>query len=262
MKETKLEDIQKIYTSGDYGEKRDLDRDAPWKTKKIIKVLDKLFEQNELENKISILDVGGGTGEILSETSKYLANNHNLTVDKFVIDLDPKLLEEQKNKNPDVKLALNEDIIKTSLKNKQIDITLLIDVLEHVTDPEKVLNELKRISNFVILKVPLQVNLTSKFLNFVTNGDYTQSSIEGSAHLHFYNSKTLKNQIEMNLGEIIYYNFTNTFKYNLNSPYYSSNMNTVWKLYCYAGSIVFSISPKLCSYLFTDFAMILVKCYD
>jgi len=69
------------------------------------------------------------------------------------------MLDVQRKNNPDIKQTLNEDIRHTSLRDKHIDLMLMIDVLEHVPNPEEALEEARRVSHFLILKVPLEDNL-------------------------------------------------------------------------------------------------------
>ena len=69
------------------------------------------------------------------------------------------MLDVQRKNNPDIKQTLNEDIRHTSLRDKHIDLMLMIDVLEHVPNPEEALEEARRGSHFLILKVPLEDNL-------------------------------------------------------------------------------------------------------
>jgi hypothetical protein len=47
------------------------------------------------------------------------------------------MLDVQRKNNPDIKQTLNEDVRHTSLRDKHIDLMLMIDVLEHVPNPEE-----------------------------------------------------------------------------------------------------------------------------
>jgi ubiquinone/menaquinone biosynthesis C-methylase UbiE len=170
------------------------------------------------------------------------------------------MLEIQKKRNPNIKRTLNEDISKTSLANKEIDLTLTIDVLEHVTNPTETLKELQRISKFVIFKVPLEDNLLLRTLDFIKKGWYRQHAIEIMGHINVYNFNKLKHQIADHTGEILEYYFTNVFEYFLNSEQYK-NRDAKNKLRISIASYVFRLSPKVCSFIFTDFVMILVKSY-
>ena len=127
------------------------EEDSVWKTSKIIQLIDEYFS---IENKteINLLDVGGGAGIIMNNISSYIVDKYNIKVNKYILDLSPGMLDIQKRNNPDFKIALNEDICKTSLKETQIDITLMIDTIEHIPEPTIALAELKRISKYVCIQ--------------------------------------------------------------------------------------------------------------
>jgi len=168
----------------------------------------------------------------------------------------------QKKRNPHFKKALNEDIRKTSLGNKEIDLTLMIDVLEHVPNPTEVLEEVKRISKFVIFKVPLEDNLLLKTWNFVRRDKPRQHLIETFGHINVYNLGKLKYQIEKHMGQVLDFYFTNVFDYYYrNSEHYKNGMKIGNKLINFVAAHVFRLSPELCSFIFNDFVMILFKCY-
>ena len=143
--------IKNLYLEGDYLRKNpSLHKiDSTWKTTKIFPLIDQYFIYNKKRG-ISILDVGGGAGIILNSVANYITKYYNVKVNKLALDLDINILNIQRQRNPDLKKILNEDISSTSLKNKEIDLTLMIDVLEHIPNPIIALEELKRISNFVI----------------------------------------------------------------------------------------------------------------
>jgi SAM-dependent methyltransferase len=207
---------------------------------------------------IKLLDVGGGAGLILKEISNYIERNYNITVSSYAIDLSPGMLEVQKGNNPKAKL-LNEDICKTSLGNEEIDIALMIDVIEHIPNSTKALKELKRISRFAVFKVPLEDCLISNLLNFLKKGKLRQNAIESFGHINIYNSASLKHQIEINGGSILNSSFTNVFEYVLKNDLNAQRMNHKNKLMNRIALHIFKISPHICSYLFSDFLMILVS---
>lgn len=183
-------------------------------------------------------------------------------MNKFALDLSPGMLQIQKKNNPDIRVVLNEDICQTSLNNKDIDLTLMIDVLEHVSDPIRALKELQRISRFVIFKVPLEQNLSLLIGNLINRGKTRRRLIESIGHVNAYSFNTLRYQMEKYLGTFIDYFFTNVFDYYWNSGHYKKNMSIKHKSINFIASKLFKVSPKLCSYMFTDFIMVLVRCYD
>ncbi len=234
--------------------------DSPWKIRKIIPLVDQFINYNT-KDEINLLDVGGGAGLILKGISLYIEKKYGLKVNKFALDLSLGILKIQKEKNLDLKKALNEDICHTSLKNKEIDLTLMIDVLEHIPNPKMALEELKRISNFVLMKVPLEDNLYFKALNFIKKSNKTYNSIEKFGHVYFYNYKSLKRHIEKNMGIVLNYYFTNVFEFLLNTPYYRNKLKITNKLINLLFMFMCKISPKLSSFITPDFIMVLSKCY-
>ena len=236
-------------------------QDSHWKISHIIPLVDKLI--NHLERyEINLLDVGGGAGLTLRETSDYIQKIHAKRTNKFALDLSPGMLEIQKERNPDLKKALCEDICSTSLSDKEIDLVLLIDVLEHVFNPKAALEEINRISRFAILKVPLEDNIVLFAWNFLRRGKPRQIAAETIGHVNVYNLKRLRRQIKEHLGQILAFGFTNVFGYRLRSGYYRRQMTIPTKIMSLVAEFVFRISPLACSIVFPDFIMILVRCYE
>jgi SAM-dependent methyltransferase len=254
--------IKNVYLTDEYIRKHPslFEQDSPWKASKVIPLVDKFvghFDKDEM----NLLDVGGGAGLVLKVVSSYIEENHGIKVNKFALDLSPGILEIQKNKNPDLKKALNEDICRTSLGNKEIALTLMIDVLEHVPNPIEALHEIKRISDYAIFKVPLEDNLLLRTWNFIMMGAPRRRSIANVGHVNLYNFSKLKHQIEEHAGLILDSYFTNVFDYLRRSKHSEIKMNLPRKLVNLIALYTFKLSPKLSSFLFNDFAMILVKCY-
>lgn len=235
------------------------EEDSSWKISKIISLADR-FIGHITKDEINLLDVGGGAGLILNAVSSYIEGSYGIKVNKFALDLSPRMLEIQKKRNPDLKKALNEDIRKTSLGNKEIDLTLMIDVLEHLPNPKETLEEVKRISNFVVFKVPLEDNLHFRTWNFAKRGDLRQRRIETIGHINIYNFSKLRHQIEKHTGYVLDFYFTNVFDYYQNSEHYKK-WGRRGKLVNFVSACMFKLLPKLCSLIFTDYVMILAKCY-
>lgn len=256
------EDITNLYLIDEYIKKNPSlhEKDSPWKVSKIIPLIDE-FVGYLNKDEMNLLDVGGGAGLILNAISAYIEKSYGIKVNKFALDLSLGMLEVQKKRNPDLKKALNEDIRKTSLGNKEIDLTLMIDILEHVPHPTEALEEVKRISKFALLKVPCEDSLLDRTSNFINGGRSRQRAIETFGHINVYNFGKLKYQIEKHTGRVIDSYFTNVFDYVQNSEHHKNKMKTRSKLINFVALNVFRLSPKLCSLIFTDFNMSLVKCY-
>ena len=232
--------------------------DSQWKLEKILPFIHKYISLTN-KRKIKILDVGGGTGLILKNLSTYIENTFNINVNPYALDLSFKILEIQKENNPNLKITLNEDIIDTSLGDREIDLTLMIDVFEHVFNPIAVLKELKRISNYVLFKVPLDNNFQLFLLNLLRGGKI-RKNIENLGHINSFNFYSLTQQIKKYLGNIVRIKFTNVFEYHLKTDYYIKSMGVFSKILNIIPKYTFKLSPKLTSLIFNDFIIILTKC--
>ncbi len=232
--------------------------DSLWKVSKIIPLIDDFIHL--FKYKIKILDVGGGAGLILKEISTYIETRYGIIVNKYALDLSPGMLKIQKMNNPDIIKNFNEDICNTSLGDKEIDFILMIDVLEHIPNPIRALEEIKRISKFIIFKVPLEDSIYTRILNFLTRGNQRQKTIENIGHIICYNFFTIMHQLEKHTGLFINYAFTNVFDYKLSNEFCNEKKSVLHK-FNFLCRFIFRISPKLCSLLFSDSVMISVKCY-
>jgi SAM-dependent methyltransferase len=253
-----IESQLSLYSTDEYISKNPTlhEEDSPWKLSLIYPLIDTIMSNYDKEE-INILDIGGGAGIILSEVSSYIIKKYNVKVNKFALDLSPRMLEAQKKNNLDLKLSLIEDIRKTSISDKQIELTLMIDVLEHIPEPTKALAELNRISSHVIFKVPLENCLKYNLLNLITRGKFREKNlIEKYGHINVYNEKQLENQVRASNGVLIKQYYTNVFRYYNDKSISSSLIDKITNV---SGEQIYKISPRFSSFLFGDFVMLLVK---
>jgi len=254
--------VQRLYQSGAYVLQNPTlhEEDSPWKVSLIEPLLDQCV-QYILGDRISLLDAGGGAGLMLRGVAEYLARSHSIMVEKYALDLSPAMLERQAANNPDLKRALDEDLRCTSLGSKEIDLTLVIDVLEHIPHQEQALSEIRRISRFAIVKVPLADNPCGNALNWLTHGRRRQRITEAVGHVNLYNPARLRSLLQAEMGEVLHMSFANVHAYFLHSAYYQSRRSRIQKLKSFVASRLFSVSPRLCHWVFTDYAVVLVRCY-
>ena len=253
--------VRNLYTTDEYLIKNPSlhEEDSPWKVKKILPLVDRFA--TDIDNvPISILDVGGGAGLILGAVASYLEKTHGRSVAKYALDLSPGALEIQKQRNPDLKQALHEDICATSLGDKAMDLTLLIDLLEHVPDPTRALEEVRRISRYAILKVPLDAHLVGTLWNFLKHGEPRKQSIQSLGHINVYGYGRLRRQIRRHAGHILAGSLTDTHEYFFHSPYHRGRMSRKSRLLALAAASTFRLWPRLSAAVFGDFALFLVSC--
>lgn len=254
------EEVTRFYTTNDYISKNPSlhEEDSGWKVTKLVPLVDSFLARQQ-ENEVVLLDVGGGAGAILSEIANRIRQHPNTGVRKYALDLSPGALEIQRARNPDIVKAVCEDIRETSFADKEIDLALMIDVLEHVPDPFRALVELKRIAKFVIFKVPIENTLWTRMADSVRGAKRKEEILASVGHINFYTPHELRSQIERHTGQILEFRFANTFQ-PLRSTKLYSELGPLQRVPFIVGPTLFSISPSLCVRIFVDSALVLVQC--
>jgi SAM-dependent methyltransferase len=206
---------------------------------------------------VSILDVGGGTGLILKRVEAHLRAG-GIAVRKTLLDLSPQALEMQRRNHPDACAAVAGSIAVTGFGDRQFDLVQMIDVLEHVPQPEQALAEVKRISRYALLKVPLEDNLTLKLLNLATLGSFRRRVTLGTlGHVNCYSARTLREQLERAGARVLEFRFANAHDYLLHTP--EECRSLAHRLVFACGAALFRWSPALAARVFNDFAVCLVE---
>ena len=249
---------ENMYSSGTYIRNNPtLDaEDMPWKISKILPIVD-IFLRQTSATKVKILDVGGGAGLYLKEISDHLRAK-KIAADKYALDLSGEMLRIQRENNPDMKGIVECSIEQTPFKDKEFDLVLVIDVLEHIPNVAAALKEIRRISGHVIYKVPLENNLYYNILNIMKRGGLRRDIFQKVGHVHFFSPGKLKKQLSCT-GEMVCCNYTNVFEWCLSEDYHRGT-NWKEKMVFTLANYVFKISPGLCSRLFPDSIACLVQC--
>jgi len=143
----------------------------------------------------SVVDLGCGPGVFLKELVK------DLKIPKAVgTDISMTVLQEAQKQNPtfDFYRADSEDL---PFKDKAFDVSTIIDVVEHVEHPDKLIEEAKRISNHIIFKVPIEdcwfINTYRHFVKV----DWRAMM----GHVNFYSIKSFKKFAESHNLKLIKY---------------------------------------------------------
>jgi len=98
-----------------------------------------------LEDLNSIIDIGCGEGFIIN-----CLNRPDITG----VDISKKALNIAKQKNPECNFCTGS-VYDLSFKKNSFDLVIATEVLEHLENPEKALQEIKRISkNYCLFSVP------------------------------------------------------------------------------------------------------------
>jgi hypothetical protein len=145
----------KLYTDGSYLEKNPTwhAEDSPWKAECIIRMM--------ARNKIAprtICEVGCGAGEVLRQLQGKLDGDRifrGYEISEQAFDL-------CKSKANDKLHFLHRDILEET--NARFDMTLLIDVIEHLEDYASFLRHLKPMSHYKLLHIPLDLSVQTVLL--------------------------------------------------------------------------------------------------
>ena len=106
-----------------------------------INVVERLFSQIDLTNVKEVLEVGCGIGVL----SAYLAEKYGWKVTG--IDIDPEQIKKAKNNNRENNYLkfLEADATKLPFENNEFDLVLSSDILHHIPNWDKSLNEISRV---------------------------------------------------------------------------------------------------------------------
>lgn len=140
-----------------------------------------------------VLDVGCNVGYV----GEYLIQRKNCVCDG--VDIDPAFLKEAKTRG--YKTVFNVDLSCEELKIKQkYDYILLIDILEHLPEPEKVLKSLisrnLREGGKVVVCLPNIARFEYRFSHLLGKFDYETSGILHRGHLRFFTLDSGKRMIK------------------------------------------------------------------
>lgn len=153
------------------------------------KVLDMVAEASFPNCKV--LDVGCWTGNLGGALKKRLS--YQITIDGIENNSNAvKSVKDRGIYNKIFEMDLNNPFLPL---NMQYDIIVFSDVLEHLIDPEKTLQEiLKNLGprGWVIMSLPNIAFIKYRLLHFLGNWDYKNSGIMDRTHLHFYTLDTMK----------------------------------------------------------------------
>ena len=142
-------DTAQIYASGEYLEKNPHwhVRDSPWKARDVARIL----ARNNLQPK-TVCDVGCGAGQVLALLQEQLQGDCRL----WGYDISPQAMELCRGKENERLQFEHRDITRAS--DVHFDVILLLDVIEHVEDPIGFLRQIKPLSAFKILHIPLAMS--------------------------------------------------------------------------------------------------------
>lgn len=131
-----------------------------------------------------VLEVGCGAGFSTEKIKKHLPVNTEFTA----TDISGSLLEKAKQLNPSVAFT-QQSVYALALPDKSMDVVIMLEVLEHLDNPEAALRELARVAKkYVILSTPREPIWCA--LNFL-RGKYWASLGNTPGHIQHWSSRSL-----------------------------------------------------------------------
>ena len=148
----------------------------------------------------NVLDIGCGEGAFAAELQK---NGNRITgVDLLPQPANTTALERYFSADLDEGIS---GVVK-ALGDQRFDRILLLDVLEHLRTPERILNECRTLlaaDGQLIVSLPNVANITVRLMLLFGHFDYTQRGILDGTHFRFFTHKTARRFMRENGFEIL-----------------------------------------------------------
>jgi hypothetical protein len=224
-----------IYENGTYLENNPTwhEEDSPWKAKQIVKILKK----NNIAPS-NICEVGCGAGEILN----CLANEYDDKVIFYGYDISPQAFSICSKKEKQNLHFFQKDLFD---ENIEFDVTMAIDVFEHVEDYFSFLRKLKVKGSYKIFHVPLDLSVQSVFRSIPIK---LRASV---GHIHYFTKETALASLFDTGYEVVDYFYTNSM---LELP----NLSLKAKLLKLPRKLLFSANQDLASRILGGFSLLVL----
>lgn len=170
------------------------EEDSPWKADQIMQLL----EKHPIEFQ-SVAEIGCGVGEVLNQLRTRLPAE----IDFQGYDIAHEAITRAELKACDRLQFHEEDLLKA---DKFFDLLLAIDVVEHIPDYYRFLDECRQKAKYKLYHIPLEVNILSVLrasFAFTLN-----SGRNNVGHLHFFTAESALMALAESGHRIIGFSFT------------------------------------------------------
>jgi len=160
-----------------------------------------VFKKLFANNKKHVLEVGCGAGRVLYHFSTLLTG---LGIENVAVgyDISPKAIEMANERyGEDVDFVCSREITI----REGVAVILLVDVLEHVETPDVFLRSMTAISDFFLIRLPLDKNLWNIVFNKLPK------LRKELGHIHFFTYKDAMDFVYAQGMDVVNYCLTNNF---------------------------------------------------
>jgi len=200
----------------------------------------------------TVLEIGAGTGSILSYLSKM-----DFATKYYALDISEEAINFIKKREDIIGLvdANTYDGHHLPYQDKQFDLVILSHVIEHLHNPAELLIEAARVTRYLVVEVPLEDNLYTHIKINLFKSRYR----EETGHIQWFT----KQKFLILLCKTCNLNLLDTrMVYVPDSAYFfykGSKRNIFNHLSLFIKKILRSISPNIYSLLLTDHCIALVS---
>jgi cyclopropane fatty-acyl-phospholipid synthase-like methyltransferase len=248
-----------IYNNGRYIDNNPTlhEEDYEYKAAYLKELLSDLtFERKD----VCLLDIGGGGGFVANMVCHNLASR-GYRVECHAMDLSQEMLDIQQKNNPYLTMVTTES---SQVQLHRYDLTMLIDVIEHVEDNDKMASMVNGLSKYVLYNIPTEHNLFDLLRNLYTGGKYYQLQQETLGHLHFYSYPKAISYVKKH-HQMIKWLFPNYSLHLLASTYVDhmqQKRNKLRKIELYVSSWIYRRIKFIAPYVIQGSLFVLAECKE
>jgi len=150
------------------------------------------MQEMDLLKPKEIVDLACGEGFF----EQYLIKNGQ-KLNLIGVDISFQAVAEAKNRNPQANFLV-DDVLNLKLKEK-FDLALMLELLEHLSQPEKAIASAKKIARRVIISVPWEPWFS--WLSWL-GGKHFKRFGKHPEHCQFFNKKKLQNLLDKHFPKV------------------------------------------------------------
>jgi len=147
-----------------------------------------------------VLDIGCGEGFLAAELAKH--GNRVTGIDDRQVPSEISKLDRYYSAD----LEGGIEPVVQQLQGKRFDRVLLLDVLEHLRRPDRILQDCREVlkrEGLLIVSLPNVANIAVRLMLLFGRFDYTERGILDKTHVHFYTRKTARRMLQENGYSIV-----------------------------------------------------------